>query len=204
ETLVARIDAVLPPDVESLTGAALTAEMEDDLEGDFLGFLKTSLLVFAGIALVVATFSIYNTFSILVAQRTRESALLRALGASRGQVLRSLAVEALVVGVLASAAGLAAGLGLASMLIALMDGIGMSLPTSTLAIEAGSLVTAMAVGVVVTLVASVFPAVRAARVAPLAALRDVAVDRSAVSWVRAVTGLVLTGAGAALAVAGAT
>ena len=93
-----RIDAVLPDGVESLTGAELTAEMEDDIQDDFLGFFETFLLVFAGIALVVATFSIYNTFSILVAQRTRESALLRALGASRGQVLRSVAVEALVVG----------------------------------------------------------------------------------------------------------
>ena len=83
--LVRRIDSVLPDGVEALTGAELTAEMEDLIQQDFLGFFETFLLVFAGIALVVATFSIYNTFSILVAQRTRESALLRALGASRGR-----------------------------------------------------------------------------------------------------------------------
>ena len=79
---------MLPDGVEAITGAELTAEKEDDIESDFLGFFETFLLVFAGIALLVATFSIYNTFSILVAQRTRESALLRALGASRGQVAR--------------------------------------------------------------------------------------------------------------------
>ena len=107
-----------------LTGAELTAEMEDGIQDDFLGFFETFLLVFAGIALVVATFSIYNTFSILVAQRTRESALLRALGASRGQVLRSIAVEALVVGLVASVGGIVVGLGLASGLLALMGAHG--------------------------------------------------------------------------------
>jgi putative ABC transport system permease protein len=203
DDLVRRIDAVLPDGIESLTGAELTAEMEDDIKADFLGFFETFLLVFAGIALVVATFSIYNTFSILVAQRTRESALLRALGASRGQVLRSVAVEALVVGLVASAGGIAVGLGLASGLLALMSGLGMTMPASSLVLAGSTVATAVAVGVIVTLVASLAPAVRAARTAPLAAIRDVAVDTSASSRLRAVAGLLVTGAGVAVVVAGA-
>jgi putative ABC transport system permease protein len=200
--LVDRIDRLLPAGVESLTGAELTAEMEADIREDFLGFVESFLLVFAGVALVVASFSIYNTFSILVAQRTRESALLRALGASRGQVLRSVAGEALLVGAVASAAGIVAGLGLASGLLALMDAAGMALPASSLVVGAGSIVASVVVGVVVTLVASIVPALRASRIAPLAALRDVAVDRSGTSWLRAASGVVVAGVGVASVVAG--
>ena len=202
EELVERIRSVLPADTEALTGAELTAEMEDDIQSDFLGFFEKALLAFAGISLVVATFSIYNTFSILVAQRTRESALLRALGASRGQVLRSIAVEALAVGFVASAVGIVAGVGLASGLLALMDAAGMAMPASHLVIGTGSVVTAAVVGIVVTLVASMGPAVKAARTAPLAALRDAAIDRSAASWLRAGVGAVTTAAGIGLVVAG--
>jgi putative ABC transport system permease protein len=201
--LVRSLDAVLPGGVESLTGAQLTAEMEDDIKADFLGFFETFLLVFAGIALVVATFSIYNTFSILVAQRTRESALLRALGASRSQVLRSVAVEALVVGLVASAGGIALGLGLASGLLALMSALGLTMPASSLVLAGSTIVTAVAVGVVVTLVASLAPAIRAARTAPLAAIRDVAVDTSASSRLRAATGVLVAGAGVAVVAIGA-
>jgi len=201
--LVQSIDAVLPDGVEALTGAQLTAEMEDGIQDDFLGFFETFLLVFAGIALVVATFSIYNTFSILVAQRTRESALLRALGASRGQVLRSVAVEALAVGLLASVGGIAVGLGLASGLLALMSAMGMTMPASSLVVAGSTVVTAVVVGVVVTLVASLAPAVRAARTAPLEAIRSVAVDGSATSWLRAIAGAVVTAGGVAVVIAGA-
>ena len=179
---------------------APATEQNDLIEGDFLGFLRSFLLVFAGVALVVATFGIYNTFSILVAQRTRESALLQALGASRGQVLRSVAVEALLVGVIASAVG-AVGLGLATGLLALMRATGLGLPASSLVLATGTVVTGMVVGVVVTLVASLAPALRASRIAPLAT-RDVAVDRSAASWLRARAGLVTTGTGVALVVLG--
>ena len=201
--LVRRLDGVLPDGVEALTGDELTAELEDVIESDFLGWFETFLLVFAGISLVVATFSIYNTFSILVAQRTRESALLRALGASRGQVLRSVAAEALAVGLLASVGGLVAGLGLALGLLALMEAVGFTLPASSLVIGGGTVVTAVAVGVVVTLAASLAPAVRAARTAPLAAIRAVSVDASASSWLRAVVGALVTAAGVTVVVAGA-
>jgi putative ABC transport system permease protein len=202
--LVSRIDAVLPNGVEALTGAELTREMEEEIQGDDDETFQQALILFAGVALVVATFSIYNTFSILVAQRTRESALLRTLGASRAQVLRSVTGEGLAVGLLATVGGIAAGTGLASGLLALMDAIGLTVPAASPVLDATTVVTALAVGVVVTLLASLAPAVRASRVAPLAALRDVAVDRSATSRRRAIAGVAVTGAGIALTVAGAT
>jgi putative ABC transport system permease protein len=202
--LVRRLDAVLPDGVEALTGAELTHELEEGVQGDDNESFQQALILFAGVALVVAAFSIYNTFSILVAQRTRESALLRALGASRGQVLRSVTAEALAVGLLGSAGGIAAGMGLATGLLALMDAIGLTTPASPLVLDASTVAIALGVGVVVTLVASLAPAVRASRVAPLAALRDVAVDRSATSRLRAVAGVVATGAGIALTIVGAT
>jgi putative ABC transport system permease protein len=202
--LVERIAPALPDGVESLTGAELTDEMQDLIEDDFLGFFETFLLVFAGVALVVAAFSIYNTFSILVAQRSREAALLRALGASRGQVLRSVAVEALVVGVVASAIGIVAGLGLATGLLAMFEAQGLSLPAASLVLSTNTIVTSLAVGVIVTLAASLAPALRASRVAPLAALRATTVDHSAASWLRGVAGVVLTAGGVAVTVAGAT
>jgi putative ABC transport system permease protein len=201
--LVSRIDAVLPDGVEALTGAELTREMEDLIQGDDNETYQQALILFAFVALVVATFSIYNTFSILVAQRTRESALLRTLGASRGQVLRSVAGEALAVGLLASVGGIAVGMGLAAGLLALMGAIGMATPAAPPVLDGTTVVAGLAVGVVVTLLASLAPAVRASRVAPLAALRDVAVDRSATSRRRAVAGAVVTGAGIALTIAGA-
>jgi putative ABC transport system permease protein len=202
--LVRRLDAVLPKGVEALTGAELTREMEAEIQGDDDETFQQALILFAGVALVVATFSIYNTFSILVAQRPRELALLRTLGASRGQVLRSVTGEALAVGVLASVGGIAVGMGLASGLLALMDAIGLATPASSPVLDASTVVIALAVGVVVTLLASLAPAVRASRVAPLAALLQVAVDRSATSRRRAVAGVVVTGAGIALTIVGAT
>ena len=200
--LADRLTPALPDGTEAITGAALTGEQQSDLESDFLGFFKSFLLVFAGIALVVATFSIYNTFSILVAQRTRESALLRALGASRRQVLVSTAVEALVVGVLAAGLGVAAGVGLAAGLSALSEAAGFSVAGTALVVEPLALVASAVVGVVVTLIASAVPAVKASRVAPLAALRDVAVDRSGASWVRGLLGVVVTGVGIAGTIGG--
>ncbi|MGH9049718.1 MAG: ABC transporter permease [Acidimicrobiia bacterium] len=201
--LVARIEPVLPDGIEAITGAELTTEERDEIESDFLGFFNTALVVFAGIALLVAMYSIFNTFSILVAQRTRESALLRAVGASRRQIVGSVAFEALVVGVVASAVGLAAGIGLAAGALALMDAAGFGLPQSALVVDAGSLGIAAAAGVIATLVASVAPAIKASQVAPVEALRDAAIDTTGASWRRAVTGLVVMAAGVGLTVAGA-
>jgi putative ABC transport system permease protein len=200
ETLRDEIMQQVPARIEALTQAQLTTEQQQDIGADFLDMFQTTLLAFAGIALVVATFSIHNTFSILVAQRTRESALLRAIGASRRQVVVAVALEALVIGVIATAIGFGAGLGLAAGLAAMMSGAGVALPTSGLVVSTGTIVLAALVGVLTTLVASLAPAVKASRVAPLAALRDVAVDRSGTSTARAIVGLLIAGGGAALVV----
>jgi putative ABC transport system permease protein len=201
DELLNRVQGVLPPDVEGITGSALTEENTSDINEQFLDLFTTFLTVFAGVALLVATFSIYNTFSILVAQRTRESALLRAIGASRGQILTSVVVEAMLVGVVASVAGLLGGVGIAGGLKVLFDAVGFSLPAGGLVVKAPVVVIAIVVGIVVTLVAGVAPAVRASRVAPLAAIRDVSAARTRASLRRAITGVALTGLGVTVVLA---
>ena len=186
---------VVPEKAEAITGAELTAEQQEDIQGDFLGFLKTFLLTFAGVALVVATFSIANTFTILSAQRSRESALLRAIGAGRGQVLAIAIIEAVVIGAIASAIGLAAGLGLALGLKALLAGFGLDLPGDGLVVETAPMAIAFAMGMVATLVAATIPAIKSSRIAPIEALRDAAAESTAISKVR-------TGLGVALAAVG--
>ncbi|HWL46028.1 MAG TPA: FtsX-like permease family protein [Ilumatobacter sp.] len=202
EQLRDAVEPLLPSGTVAYTNAELTERAMEQMESDFLGFFKVFLLVFAVIALLVACFSINNTFSILVAQRTRESALLRALGASSRQVLTSTTAEALLIGVLASGAGLGAGIGLAHGLNALMTAADAGVPSSGMTPSTTVIVAALVTGIGVTLLAAILPAWRASRVAPLAALRDVAVDRSGASVWRAVTGLVLTGAGVAGLIAG--
>jgi len=153
-------------------------QVADDQAHDvtaFLGFLRIFLLGFAGVTLFVGVFLILNTFSILVAQRTRELALLRSLGASRGQVLRSVLVEAVVVGLLAATLGLFAGLGVAALLRSVMQAArGVSLPDAGLILPVAAIVASYLVGVLVTMVAALLPALRASRVPPVAAMRDAA------------------------------
>ncbi len=201
DELATRIGATLPRDVEAITGTALTAEQQSQTR-DQLGFFNTFLLVFALIALFVGSFIIYNTFSIIVAQRTREMALLRALGASRGQVLSSVMIEALVTGFLASVLGVVAGLGVAVVLRNLFALLGIDIPASGLTVEADAVVIPIVVGVVITLASAFFPARKAGRVPPIAALRDVALDESGRSLTRAVVGLVVLGLGAGLVALG--
>jgi putative ABC transport system permease protein len=203
ETLRSAVASEIPGDTEARTRQELIDEELEALDADFLGFFKTFLLAFAGVALLVATFSIHNTFAIVVAQRTRETALLRAIGASRRQVLGSIAAEALLVGVLASGVGLAAGVGVAYGLNALLTGMGFGVPTAGLGLTLRVAVTGMIVGTLVTLLAAIVPAVRAARVAPIAALRDAAVDDSGTSAARAVIGAIVTATGVT-AIVGAT
>jgi putative ABC transport system permease protein len=193
---------LIPDGTVAHTGAELTQQAMDEIESDFLGFFKVFLMLFALIALVVAGFSISNTFAIVVAQRTRESALLRALGASRRQIVGTVGGEALLIGALASAAGLAVGTGLAHGLNALMRAAGAGVPSAGMTPGGDVLVAGLATGIGVTLLAAILPAWRAARVAPVAALRDVAVDRSGSSVWRAGAGLLLTGGGVAALVAG--
>ncbi|MFJ6388159.1 ABC transporter permease [Streptomyces sp. NPDC091972] len=195
--LVDRLTPVLPKGVEAITGQESAAENTDMISSQFLTLFTTFLLVFSGVALLVATFSIHNTFAIVVAQRTRENALLRALGASRRQVATSTLTEASVVAVTASATGLAGGIGIAAGLQSLFPAIGFPFPEGDLVISALSMLLPLAVGVLVCLGSALLPAVRAGRTAPLAALRETAVDQSGASRVRAVTGAGL----AALAVA---
>jgi putative ABC transport system permease protein len=147
--------------------------------------------VFAGIALLVATFSIYNTFSIIGAQRSRESALLRAVGATRRQVLVSALLESLAVGAVASIAGLLGGVAVAGLLKGMFDAFGFALPAGGLVFGASTIVTGLVVGVVVTLVAGVAPAVRSSRVRPVAALREAAAETPRVSPVRIIAGFVI-------------
>ncbi|MFE2727199.1 ABC transporter permease [Kitasatospora sp. NPDC059327] len=182
------------------TAAEQKEENSKDV-GSFLGFMKNAMLGFALISALVGGFLIINTFSMLVAQRTREIGLLRALGGSRKQVNRSVLIEALILAVLGSTIGLGAGLGLAAGLIQLMKAVGMNLSAADLQISADVPIAGYGLGIVVTLVAAWFPARRAARIAPMAALRDhgtPAEGRSNV--VRTVIGLVLTAGGGGLLV----
>ncbi|MFJ8780104.1 ABC transporter permease [Streptomyces sp. NPDC102476] len=197
QELVDRLTPVLPRGVEAITGQESTEENTDMISSQFLDIFTTFLLVFSGVALLVATFSIHNTFAIVVAQRTRENALLRALGASRRQVTAATLTEASVVAVTASAAGLAGGIGIAAGLQVLFPAIGFPFPEGDLVIGVLSMVLPLAVGVIVCLGSALLPAVRAGRTAPLAALRETAVDQSGASRLRAVVG----GGLAALAVA---
>ncbi len=194
----------LPDNAEALTGAELTDEMMAEIEGEFLGMFKAILLAFAVIALVVASFSIHNTFSILIAQRSRESALLRALGASRRQVLRSVVGEAIVIGAIASLAGIAVGYGLAVGLKTIMDSAGFDLGFDGVVMASSTIVIALVVGIGSTVLASFVPALRASRVSPLAALRDSAVDSTGASKGRLIGGVIVTALGIATVITATT
>ncbi len=173
ETLRDRIrDAIDDPDIEVLTGAEITEENQSDIE-DALSFITIPLFIFAAVALLVGSFIIFNTFSIVVAQRTRELALLRALGASQRQVTLSLVIEALVVGILASFAGLVVGVLLSVGLKAALSGFGFDIPSSGIVVTTATIVTSLVVGTVITVLSALVPAWKGARVAPVAAIRDV-------------------------------
>ncbi len=166
-----RIGLILPPRTQVRSSADQAAE---DAKGtnEFISFLQKFLLAFAGIALFVGSFVIANSLSITIAQRTRELATLRTLGASRRQVLWSIVVESLLLGAVASVIGLFAGLGLAKLLFKLFDAVGFTLPNSGLIFQTRTIVVALLVGILVTLLASLRPALRATRVPPIAAVRE--------------------------------
>ncbi len=201
--LTRRVRTVLGPHTEAVSGRDLAREQQHGVEGSFLDPLETFLLIFAGVAVLVATFSIANTFAILAAERTRACALLRAIGASRLAVLASTGLEAVAVGVMASLAGLVAGIGLAAGLHAWLGASGTGLPVTGLVVPVSALLPAGGIGLVTTLVASIVPAVRASRVAPVAAMREVATGGRAVGRLRLVAGVVVLIAGLAALMAGA-
>jgi putative ABC transport system permease protein len=186
-------DALHGRGVEVLTGAAAVRDAQKTA-GASLQFMDMFLMTFAIVALIVGSFVIYNTFSITVAQRTQETALLRAIGARRRQVTRAVLVEAFLTGIVASAAGVALGLAAAEGLRELLTAFGLELPSSASVVTPASLITAASVGVAVTVVAAHLPARRAAKVPPIAALRDAAVDHSSTSGRRAVVGTLLAAA----------
>ena len=171
DELVAAIAPVLP---DSATVVSATAEAEDAVDevDEFTAIFRYFLLTFAGIALFVGAFVIFNTFSITVAQRTREFATLRTIGASRRQILGSVVLESLVIGLLASLIGLGLGVLLAEGIEGLFRSLGVELPTAERVFALRTVVVALGVGVGITLVAGLFPAVRATRVPPIAAVRE--------------------------------
>jgi putative ABC transport system permease protein len=180
-----RVAQTLPDDIEVITGEDLTQENQDDAAQGF-AFFRTFLLIFAGISVVVGAFVIYTSFSFIVAQRQRQVALLRAVGASRRQVLGSILLESLVVGILASIIGYLLGIGLAWLLSQLIVE-----DEASLAILPISVLSALLVGTVVTTSSAFFPAWRASRVPPITAMLEAAVDTSHRSLRRLALGLVV-------------
>jgi putative ABC transport system permease protein len=198
-----RVAAVLPAgdDLSAVTSASASASAARQINSQ-LGILRDFFLGFAGIALLVGAFVIWNTFSIMVGQRTRELALTRVLGAGAGQVFRSVLLEAVIVAAAASVAGAGLGLLLAKGLAALLSSFGLPLPISGLRVPVAELAVAVGVGIAMTVVASLAPAYRATRVAPIQALRDPAPEPVRFSLRRLIAGLVLTVAGVVALAAG--
>jgi putative ABC transport system permease protein len=203
-TVQRAIARVLPPADQVVTGQQLVSENTTSVS-QALSFFKTALLVFALIALFVGAFTIYNTFSIIVGQRTRELALLRVVGASRRQVFRSVLAEAAVTGFLSSAVGVGLGVLAALGLKALLSGFGVTLPSGPLTFEPRTAVAGLAVGTLVTLAAAIGPARNAVRIPPVAALTGRPADSASggPAWRRRlVIGGAVTVAGIALLAAG--
>ncbi|HEY3672913.1 MAG TPA: FtsX-like permease family protein [Acidimicrobiia bacterium] len=194
--LQTRIEDTLGPGYEVLTASEATLQVGQPVR-QFLGFFTDALLGFAAIGVVVGAFIIFNTFTILVAQRTRELGLLRAMGATGGQVVRSVVLEALVVGAVASAIGLGFGVLLGVGLLDLLREIGLDLPATSTVVLGRTVVVSLFVGIVVTVVAAAIPAVRAARVPPVAAIADVPERAVGAFGRRIVIGLLVLMAGAA-------
>ena len=169
--LVRAVAPLVPGNLQVKDSAKQAKDEAQELNSS-MSILKYFLLGFGGIALLVGAFVIFNTLSITVAQRTREFATLRTLGASRKQVMRSVVAEGIVIGLLASVIGLVVGIGLAKGLVALFSAMGVELPDAATVIEPRTIILSIVVGTVTTLVASILPAKRATRVPPIAAVRE--------------------------------
>ncbi|MFC9224689.1 ABC transporter permease [Streptomyces hygroscopicus] len=203
EQLKKNVVADLGTGVKVRTKAESSAEAEDDI-GSFLDVMKYAMLGFAGIAVLVGIFLIVNTFSMLVAQRTREIGLMRAIGSSRRQINRSVLIEALLLGVVGSILGVLGGVGLAVGLMKIMGSAGLHLSTDQLTVKPTTPVVGLAIGIVVTVIAAYIPARRAGKISPMAALRDAGTPAdSKAGRIRGAIGTLLTAGGAAaLVVAG--
>jgi putative ABC transport system permease protein len=195
QTLVTRIqDALHTPGLEVVSGASVTAEGEQTVHQD-LSFVGDFLLAFGFIALFVGAFVIFNTFAMVVAQRQRELALLRAVGASRGQVLATVLGESAIVGLIASAIGVIAGIGLAVVLKAGLAALGVSLPATGLVVSPRTVLFGLLAGLLVTVASAIVPARRAATIPPVAALQDAAAEPTRPSVRRAARRVILAVAG---------
>ncbi|MEU4033121.1 ABC transporter permease [Streptomyces collinus] len=203
--LKSELDKALPARlVETTTGKKLADDQATQIAASMSG-LKQALLVFAGIALFVGTFIIANTFTMLVAQRTRELALMRAVGASRRQVTRSVLIEAFAVGAVAGVTGLAAGIGIGAGLRSLLGSFGASVPDGPLVISPGTVVAALAVGILITMLAAWLPGRRAAKIPPVAAMSSVHAKATTKSLVlRNTFGALFSAAGVATVLAATT
>jgi putative ABC transport system permease protein len=199
--LADRLQQKLGTETSVLTGTEIIRETQKALQTG-MSYFNILLLVFAAIALFVGSFIIYNTFSIIVAQKQQENALLRAVGASRWQIVSSVLVEAVIVGLIASAVGFVAGIGMSSVLRAFMATLGIDIPAGGLVLLPRTVIASFVVGVVMTVFAAVSPSLRASRVAPVAAMRDVAIDRSATSKGRLFSGVAVSLLGAVLVAIG--
>jgi putative ABC transport system permease protein len=200
--LASRVHRALhDPSLDVITGAT-AAEEARDASGASLQFMNSFLMMFAVVALVVGSFVIYNAFSITVAQRTRETALLRAIGAKRRQVKRAVKIEALCTGLFASVVGVIVGIGLAQALRWVIEAFGMSLPDASLVVLPRTIFVSIVLGVVVTVFAASWPARKAAKVKPIEALRNADVDGSRIGKVRTAFGVLATLGGAALLAGG--
>jgi putative ABC transport system permease protein len=198
DTLVTRIQqAIHTPGIEVVSGASITAEGQQTVH-QAMSIVSVFLLAFGFIALFVGSFVIFNTFSIIVAQRLRELALLRAVGASRRQVTQTVLGESLIIGLVASAAGVGAGIGLAVLLKAALSGLGFDLPAAGLLITSRTVIVGIAVGTLITVISAIAPARRAGRIPPVAALQEVAAEPRQLPARRAVLASVLLAAGIAV------
>ena len=193
--LADRLAFALPGD-QVLTGDAFTEESQQSIAG-FVDILGTFVSVFGYIALFVAIFIIYNTFSIVITQRTRETALLRAIGARRRQVLAATMLEAVIVGLIAAVVGLIVGGMLAALLIRLVGSV-FTVRNTTPPLTVGAVVTAIVVGVVVTVLSAFIPALRSSKIPPIAALSETSQDRSDLSLSRKIWGGLLLLGGAVM------
>ncbi len=202
DEVIASVQSVLPEGARAQSAQSAADEAAAEIQ-EALGFFGKFLLVFAFIALFVGSFIIYNTFRIVITQRMRELALMRAIGSTRSQVVRTVLLEALLVGLVASAIGVVAGLGLAVGLRAVLDAVGVALPAGSLILAPRTVVIGLTLGVVVTTLSALFPAIAASRVPPVAAMRadEVAPTERSMRMRAIVGGLVLV-AGAVLIVSG--
>jgi putative ABC transport system permease protein len=199
--LAERLDAQVPDGTEAVTGATVAEESAEAISAE-LEFVSILFSVFAGVALFVGAFIIWNTFTMIVTQRSREIALLRAVGATRRQVMRTLMTEALLLGAAASAIGIALGVAVATGLNALMDAVGFSLPSTSMQIGGRTVAISMLVGTVVTVASALVPARRATKVLPVEALREATPGSKRPSLKRIAAGAALGGLGVAGVLAG--